>query len=104
MCIRDRDEYVKLAATQNLPVQNEVKRLEARRRIKQSAEVHKHLTFKVGAVSYTHLDVYKRQGSRHFSTYSDISSHILNTFNFFIQFVSIQSYVIYRDIHEQFIL
>ena len=52
------DEYVKRIATQNLPVPNEVKHLEARRRIKKSAEErtekfnaeHKLLTFKIGEI------------------------------------------------------
>ena len=35
------DEYVKRVATQNLPVPNEVKRLEAKRRIKKSPQEHR---------------------------------------------------------------
>ena len=61
MCIRDRskrvwDGSIRRIATQNLPIPSEVKRIEARKRIKKCAEErtenfnadHKLVTFKIG--------------------------------------------------------
>ena len=44
-------KHIERIATHNMPIPVEIKKIEARRRIKKRAE----------AVSYTHLDVYKRQ-------------------------------------------